>query len=181
MNVDIEVAILAGVFALIGVVVTSAINLIATWVTDKREKNKTIFLWAEEKKLRDEERNIRDSERMMDYYTKRISMIRNLSKPLQHHQIMKDLLISEHIRLVGESVFSKQTLLVLRRPDLANVVDQVEEVFYKVWEKRMMNSDHIQNFDDELLKIEELSRILHEGLSQISKRIQFLVDGNTRR
>jgi hypothetical protein len=71
--------------------------------------------------------------------------------------------------------------LVLRRPDLANVVDQVEAVFYKVWEKRMMNSDHIQNFDDELLKVEELSRILHEGLSQISKRIQLLVDGNTRR
>jgi hypothetical protein len=172
---DTEIAaVLAGTFALLGVIITSLISLMVTWVNDRRERNKTLFQWAEERKLRDEEKRFRDSDRITDYVLKRLSMVYNLSKPLGHRQVMKDYFISEHIRLVGESVFSKQTFLIWNHPELARVVEGIEELFYETWEKRM-TSENNQDFEGSTRKIEELSVVLFEGLGQISGKKHYLV------
>ncbi len=155
----IDAAIIALIGVVLGTTMSSLISLIvALHNTQEAEKLKS-------KEIIEQQRN-----RIQDYVLERLRMIQGVSKPIDHRAELKELFVHEHVRLIGEGLFSKNLLTVWGKDAIAHQIDELEELFYEVWRRRWADTDTGQDFSEYSERVESLSASIINALQQRNQK-----------
>lgn len=160
---DLLDALVGGLFAIIGGFIAGVISIITTRKTldhQLKQLDRRFYLERAEQYI----------QQIENYVTTRARFIQSLTRPTGYLTTIRKQLENQVITTNGLWLQARSVAMILQSEELRNLLDQLEELFYKIWQE---DESHIEsNLQADLLtRATELQESIYKELYQIRTKL----------